>query len=257
MVDTMTSRWLMSFGAPRPPAVRLVCFPHAGGSASFYQPWQRLLPSDVELVAVQYPGRMNRLAEPCLTDLDEMAERILDALLAGAQGDVAFFGHSMGALIAFEVARRLTATDAPLRLTHLLVSGKGGPPHRGTRLLHLADDRTLCAQLRALGGSSEEALAHPELRAVVLPMLRDDYRLVETWRYRPGPPLSCPVTVLAGADDPETPLGQLDDWQHTAAGPVEVRVFANGGHFYLVPHRDLVVREVVRRLGIEETGGEP
>ncbi|MEH1123249.1 thioesterase II family protein [Micromonospora sp. CPCC 206061] len=246
-------RWLIRF-RPRPDAaLRLVCFPHAGGSAAFFRPWLELVPPEVELVAVQYPGRLDRLGEPCVTDMDQMSRRILAALAATPGAAVALFGHSMGSVIAYEVARRLCAAPGGPPLARLMVSGRPGPAYHSGRTWHRAGDGALADELRRLGGTDEPALAHPELRGLVLSVLRNDYRLVETYRHRPGPPLSCPVTVLGGDDDPEAPVADLGGWAATTTGPVATRLFP-GGHFYLVPHRPAVVREVMDSIGIRQGG---
>ncbi|MGJ6967975.1 thioesterase II family protein [Streptosporangium sp. G11] len=237
-------------GAP----VALVCFPHAGGSASFYLPVARLAPPGVEVLAVQYPGRQDRRAERCLDDIGELADRIADALQAWTTRPLALFGHSMGALVAFEVARRLQERGTvPLAL---FASGRRAPSvHRDERA-HLRPDDGFLAELRGLGGTAAKVLGDDDFMRAVLPMVRSDYRAVETYRYRPGPGLSCPVVALSGTDDPKARPNDVRAWRdHTEAG-FEMRLFP-GGHFYLNDHAEEIVGLVASRVSSALAAGDP
>ena len=229
-----TSGWLR-WPVRRPAAdLRLVCFPHAGGGASAFWRWPRLLPPQVEVLAVQYPGRQDRFAEDYPETLTGMADPIaaeLAALLDGQPGPVAFFGHSMGALVAFEVARRLPATGLPAP-TRLVVSAHQAPtsPH-----VHGPDgdsDQAVLTYLRSLGGSGADLLEDPELRELTLPMVRNDLRLVRNYRYVDGPPLDCPITAVAGAQDRSCTPSQMRDWYRRTTRGFDLAVFP-GDHFYL------------------------
>ncbi|MBB2913051.1 surfactin synthase thioesterase subunit [Streptosporangium becharense] len=243
-VDAWIRRFPQSGGHAGASAV-LACFPHAGGSASFYLPVSRLAPSSVEVVAVQYPGRQDRRAERCVDDIGELADRIAEALRPWTGRPLSLFGHSMGATVAFEVARRLEASGtAPLAL---FASGRRAPSiHREGRV-HLRTDEGLLAELRGLGGTASAVLGDEEFMRAVLPMLRSDYRAIETYRYRPGPKLSCPITAFAGADDPKARPEEVGAWRdHTEAG-FEMRTFP-GGHFYLADHAAEIVNLVAARI---------
>jgi len=238
--------WLRSF-RPRPGArVRLVCLPHAGGNAAFYRPWATALPAWAELVAVQYPGRQDRLDEPCVEDMDTMAALIADALVRWVRGPLALFGHSMGGVIAFEVARRLEVRPGrgPQRL---FISGRQPAQYHRRVTVDLGDDDALWAELRRLGGTGGEALDNPVLRTLALPAIRGDYRLVD--RYRPGParPLSTPITALVGDVDPEVTVAEAAGWRQHTADDFVLRVLP-GDHFYLVPQHAAVLREVAEGL---------
>jgi pyochelin biosynthesis protein PchC len=234
---------------PRPRAkLRLVCFPHAGGAASFFHTWGGRLAAQVELLATQYPGREDRISEPCIEDMDQLADAAAAALAPALDRPVALFGHSMGAAVAYEVARRLERRYrvSPVRL---FVSGHPAPHYQHPSSLHLLDDEQLAAELRRLDGTSELVLEHEELRALVFPIVRSDYRLIETYRTAPGPRLECPVVALLSEDDPEVTLDEARAWRSVTHGNFEVRVFP-GNHFYLVPHEPRVIDELLELLDV-------
>jgi pyochelin biosynthesis protein PchC len=237
-----TRDWFRRF-RPRPYAsVRLLCFPHASGNATFYRDWAALLPDEIELVAVQYPGRLDRIGEPCLPDMTSMVEAISDVVRPVLQGPVALFGHSMGSAIAYEVAQRLRARYR-IEPRALILSGRPAPRHHRAGHKHQGSDDLLWAELVRLNGTSPAALEHPELRAMLMSVLRGDYRLIETYRPRPAPPLSCPITALAGTHDPEARPAEIADWAEHTTGGFTLHTF-EGDHFFLMPHRDEVLAAV-------------
>lgn len=246
-----TRTWLRLIrpGGLRPvaePWIRLVCFPHAGGSAQFFRPWRAELPPDVELYAVQYPGRLDRSAERSVDDMAELAEAVTTAILPLTDRPVALFGHSLGSAVAYEVARRLcTRPDAaPARL---FVSGRPGPGRQRRTTRHLATDDVLWAETGRLGGTDAAMLRDAELREVFLPVLRSDYRLAETYRPADGPPLPCPISVLVSSGDTEVTPDEARAWSACTTAGFTIRVFS-GDHFYLGPRRAEVADEVVRRM---------
>ncbi|MGW3612466.1 thioesterase II family protein [Micromonospora sp. NPDC005163] len=232
---------------PRPlrwPALRLVCFPHAGGNAAFYRPWSGQVPDDVEVHGVQYPGRMDRAGEPFAADLPTLAEGVAVAVRAlPADAPVVLFGHSLGASVAYETARRLDGPGSVLRA--LVVSGRPGPDRLRATTVHLADDDTLWAETGRLGGTGREALEHEGVRAIALPVLRADYRIAETYRPRPPVPLRTPVLACVGADDPEVTADEAGDWAHRTRGGFALHTFP-GGHFYLLPRRNQLIETILR-----------
>jgi len=239
--------WFRPFRSRPCATVRLVCLPHAGGGASFYRPWLGELPPEVELMAVQYPGRGDRLGEECAEDLTAMADRIADTLTERLDRPFALFGHSLGAAVAFEVARRIQDRAGAL-LRALFVSGRAAPAHPGLR--YREPDEVLWDELRRLGGTSPELVHSSEIRALVLPTLRADYRMSETYRPAPHPAVRCPLVVCLGDVDPEAKLDDArDGWRAVVSGALGLRVFP-GDHFYLLPHRARVVGEVCRQLGL-------
>ncbi|MFJ6217293.1 thioesterase II family protein [Streptomyces sp. NPDC092296] len=235
--------WIRAFNPIPDAAIRLVCFPHAGGTASFWAPLTRLLPPGIELLAVQYPGRQDRYNEPCIDDIGTLADRTAEALRGRHPGErLALFGHSMGSVVAFETARRLERQAGP-SVAHLFVSGRRAPSLVRAEYTHLRDDDGLIAELSALGGTASGLLADPEMRALVLPPVRSDYRAIETYRCEPGAQVGCPVTALTGDADPRVSVAEARLWEGHTTGAFDYQVFT-GGHFYLEDHRPAIARRV-------------
>jgi len=250
--DIRRGDWLRCYRARPHARRRLVCFPPAGGAASFYRAWADELPADVELWAVQYPGREDRFTQPGVPDLAALADGVAAALDARLDLPTALFGHSMGASVAYEVTRRLEPRHGRT-LLRLFVSARPAPEHQRAvdSPVHRRDDDALVAELRVLGGGSAEALCHPELRSALLPMIRNDFRIIETYRPASGPPLATGIVALTGDADPRLDVAQAADWAAATSGPFRLAVFG-GGHYYLVPQRAAVVAEVLRALTTQE-----
>jgi len=242
----LTTAWLRRLEPVAEPRVRLVCFPHAGGTAAFYRPWRGHLTPDVELYAVQYPGRLDRIGEACIDDMDVIADAVTAAVLPLTDRPVALFGHSLGAVISYEVARRLPARPAR-NLARLFVSGRAAPARQRRAALHLASDDVLWGEIGELGGTRAEVLADAELRRAFLPALRSDYRISEIYQPRPGPRLDCAVTALLGDRDGEVIPDDATPWADLTTGAFSMRVFP-GEHFYLMSLVREVTDEILRRL---------
>ncbi|MFJ9153528.1 thioesterase II family protein [Streptomyces sp. NPDC102270] len=241
------SSWTRRFVATQDSELRLVCFPHAGGSAAYFRPLAQSLAPRVETLAVQYPGRQDRRHEPLLDSVPALADAAFAALRRELEGPFAFFGHSLGAIVAFEVARRFEqlTPQGPVRL---FASARRAPSVGRDERVHLLDDAGLIAELNTLGGTAAGVLDDPELRALVLPIVRADYRAVETYAPVPaGARLTCPVSVFVGGSDHLAPLPEARAWEgHTTKG-ADVRLF-DGGHFYLDENTGAVAAAVLETL---------
>lgn len=229
--------------------VLLFCLPYAGGSAMrVYGRWQRELPDGVEVVPVELAGRGARIVETPLTGVDAITADVLPTVLDRIDRPYALFGHSLGALVAFELARRLEHLHGR-PATHLFVSGHIPPQHPQPpgRYDYRLPDAQFRERLRELAGTPEEVLAHDELLNLVIPVLRADFEAADTYRWRPGPRISPPLTVYGGADDPEAPPGTLPDWAALTTGGCDVRVLP-GGHFFLNDEQATVLKGIAEDL---------
>jgi medium-chain acyl-[acyl-carrier-protein] hydrolase len=226
------NRWLPQLRDPRRARVRLFCFPYAGGSVSAFSRWSTRLPSWIDLRPLQLPGRGTRRHEPSLTSLSDVVARVVPLLVPLLDIPFALFGHSMGALIAFETARELQR----LRQTppvHLYVSGRRGPRLVDDDLPPSnAPDAEFIEELRRLNGTPPMVLEDPVLMNLALPSLRADFGIVQTYRYRAGEILSVPITLFAGVDDQETADGRGAGWFEETTGPWTLTTVA-GDHFFL------------------------
>ncbi|KJS57867.1 thioesterase II family protein [Streptomyces rubellomurinus] len=222
--------WIRQFTPGRTSGPLLVCFPHAGGSATFFRPLALELAS-LEAVGVQYPGRQDRLSEPCLGDVASLADEVFAVLQSLTGRPLVFLGHSMGAVIAFEVARRFRQKQDGVPLA-LIASGRRAPSIHRDEEVHKRDDEGLIAEIRRLSGTANSLLDDDEIVRMILPATRADYRAIETYRYEPGPQLDCPVTVLTGDADPRVTVDETRAWADQTSGPFDLQVFP-GGHFYL------------------------
>ncbi|HEX2316314.1 MAG TPA: alpha/beta fold hydrolase [Thermomonospora sp.] len=231
-------------------SLRLFCFPHAGGSAVAYRSWAKETSTAVEVHAVQYPGRADRLTEPLVDDAHRLARLVAGAMAPLMDRPAALFGHSMGAVVAYETARLLE--DRGLPPVHLFASGARPPHRRDVRdedRVAGRDDDGVVAALTRLGGSDAEVLADPEMRELVLPYVRNDFRLIEEYEPRPGPALKAPVTALIGDADPHVDEERAAEWAAVTDGPFRLAVLP-GGHFYLVERQADVLAEIHRALHV-------
>ncbi|GAA3196062.1 MULTISPECIES: thioesterase II family protein [Streptomyces] len=251
----MKSPWLLRF-PPRPDArVRLVCLPGAGSAASMYHPWSALLPEEVEICAVQLPGRGGRLREAAFRRMEPLADALTEVLRAECDRPVVLFGHSLGALIAYEVAARLR--ELPDTSVAALIVAAHKAPHLGSAEVsgHDLPDEELLAFLDRLGGTPAGVLARPDIRRLALPALRADFELDFTYAHRERPPLDIPLSAFGGTDDALVPESELVAWgRHTA------RAFRAwhlpGGHFFLTgPHgADMLTRMRAQLLTLARPG---
>lgn len=241
--------WL-PYRKPRPAArVRLFCFPYAGGGASLYRAWPDALPATIDVCAVQLPGREGRLRDAPVASMKDLVPMIADGLAPHLAPPFAFFGHSMGAAIAFELARELRRRGRPMP-AHLFASACPAPHIPDTDATHTLSDEGMIEQLRKLGGMSEEVLAHRELMEMILPVFRADAAVTETYAHAEEAPLDVPITAFGGLADAKATRDDMDAWrQHTRAAFALSMV--PGGHFYVqdVAARALVLTAIAKAIG--------
>jgi surfactin synthase thioesterase subunit len=236
------SRWFRTFHPGPEAGPRLVCLPHAGGAASTFFPLSSALAGRVEVLAVQYPGRQERLAEPAIESIPDLAERLAGLLEPLTDRPLALLGHSMGASVGFELAARL-----PGPIAALFVSARRPPSRALPETVHLLDDHGILANIRELSGTDARLFADPDLVRMVLPALRADYRALGAYRPDPAARVAVPISVLVGDDDPLTPVDAAREWAAHTDGPCETHVFP-GGHFYLNGWTTHVAEIIVRTL---------
>ncbi|MBW3598991.1 MAG: alpha/beta fold hydrolase [Planctomycetes bacterium] len=241
--------WLPRRGPKPHPALRLICFPHAGGGGAVYHRWSSLLPAEIDVLPVLLPGRERRIQEPPRRDLRGLAAEAADAIAPLADVPLAFFGHSMGALLAFETIRDLRRRGAspPLRL---FAAAYAAPqtPRRSDSIHELPDREFLIEIQERFSGVPPQVAGDPDLLNLFLPILRADVAMIETYQYVDEPPLECPITALGGADDQQVSIADLAAWRSQTAGPFQQKIVM-GGHFFVAERQAEVVRIVRAALG--------
>lgn len=238
--------WVRRFHPSPEARIRLVCFPHAGGSATYFFPVSGALKPGVEVLALQYPGRQDRRNESRIQNIDELADRLHGAIAPWCQDGTAFFGHSMGAILAFEVARRLERKEG-ISPAALIVSGRRGPSTERVETVHQRSEAGLVRELQDLSGTDTAMLDDEEFVQMVLPAMRSDYTAIENYRYDLGPPVSCPILALTGDHDPKTTVEEVENWARHTSGSFDLKVY-QGGHFYLNDRAAEVIRTIADYL---------
>jgi pyochelin biosynthetic protein PchC len=239
-------RWFRVYRPVSTPRLRLICFPHAGAGATAYRTWSELAPPDVEVVSVCYPGRQDRFLEPFAASVDALATAVATELAPLSGVPMALFGHSMGALVAYEVSVRLERAHA-ITPRHLFVSGRWAPDRTDSRNMHLLDDDALVAEIHRLGNRDLDVFALAELRELMLPVLRADYRLLSDHRRANLDRISTSITAYSGDRDPGCTPHDAAGWVRATSGSFDLRVFP-GDHFYLVPEAEALMADLVQRL---------
>lgn len=230
----MTDRnpWLPHATLATTARMRLFCVPYAGGSATMFRPWTTLAPDGVQIAAIQLPGRDHRLGERPFTAADTLVPSLLDGLRDYLDRPFAIFGHSMGALIAFELTRELRRRAQPLP-ERLFLSAHRAPHLRDRSTpMHALEHDAFVEALRNLEGTPEEVLEHEELMAILVPTLRADFQLCETYQWIEERPLDVPLTLFGGTRDPNVSRDELEAWSSMTTGPVTTQMF-EGGHLFL------------------------
>ncbi len=226
---------------------RLFSFPHAAGNAAFYRPLRRFMPPELDFCPVELPGRAGRLDDPPFTSMSALMERLSRALQPLMGVPFGFFGHSVGACVAYEAARQLRSVDGRTAV-HLFVSGRGRPncACADPRPARPRSDHDLLAILDRFGGTPAAIMQRPELIAALLPALRADLALVEGYAIDPGDRIACPITAFGGADD-VSHSASLQSWRDLTRGEFRTRIFP-GGHFYVSPAAEALAEEIIRDL---------
>jgi len=223
--------WLAYCQSDRQTRLKLFCFPYAGGSAAIFRGWQDLLSPAITVCPVELPGRGTRLLETPFTQLEPLVEAIATALLPEFDQPFALFGHSMGALIAFELARKLSQTRDRTPV-HLFVSGRGAPHIAERSPIYHLSDAEFVAGLRSLNGTPQEVLNHPELMQMLIPALRADFTMADTYMSALSTPLECPITAFAGVQDPEATPEEVQTWQQYTSSTFSIHLLP-GDHFFV------------------------
>ncbi|MEV4020896.1 alpha/beta fold hydrolase [Nonomuraea angiospora] len=244
-VPVTGSAWVKRFHRSVAGAPRLICFPHAGGSANSFHWLSQALSPAVEVLALQYPGRQERLVEEPIDDLYALVDRVIPEVRKWCDRPFALYGHSMGATLAFETAGRLEQTG--LKPQILFVSGRRAPRRGAESERYRLDDEGLIEEIKRLNGTDAGVLDSDELIRMVLPTIRSDYRAIETYRYRPQPARACPVVALAGDADPDTEIADVEAWREFTTGDFTLHTFA-GGHFFADDNKEQVGAVVAGHL---------
>jgi len=235
---------------PSPQArLRLFCFPYAGGGVSIFRAWSDGLPADVEVCPVQLPGRETRLMEPPFTRLSPLVQTLAEALFPLLDKPFAFFGHSLGALVSFELARQLRRQHGDgVQPVRLFISADRAPqiPNRDPPVYDLPEGEFL-AELRRLKGTPRELLQDEEVMQIMLPLLRADFAVYETYGYLTEPPLNCPISAFGGLQDHRVSRGDLEAWREQTSVSFSLRMFP-GDHFFLNTTQPVLLQALSQEL---------
>jgi surfactin synthase thioesterase subunit len=251
---TRRATWLRQLPARPRADLQLICFPHAGGAASTFHGWADLLPASIEIIAVQYPGRQDRYEDPLIPDLIPLADELAEIVQPVLSRPTALFGHSMGATVAYEVARRLEPRF-PSPLVGLFVSARKAPSAGAQHGLPVSDEQ-IRGYVRLLGGTGAALTEDDDLWQLALPALRHDLGLVHRYRHVPGAPLACPIVAFAGDQDHTVSPADTRLWARHTVNAFREHVLP-GGHFYLTTAlRELttVLADDLRDLTTPRTG---
>jgi medium-chain acyl-[acyl-carrier-protein] hydrolase len=242
------NKWAESMSRNSGAELRMFCFPYAGGSTSIFASWWRSLPNFVQTAPIQLPGRGNRISERPWRKIDRLADAIAEDLLpVFKEKPFVFFGHSMGAVLSFEVAGRL-ARQHKILPELLLVSGRRAP--------HIPDDDPLTynlpkeefvRELKRLNGTPKEVIESEELMELIEPVIRADFEAIQTYQYSPSPPLECPFIVMGGLDDADEKREYLEGWRMHTSSVCSVTMMP-GDHFFLHSHKETVLKFISQNL---------
>lgn len=242
-------RWIIRYRQNAQARLRLFCFAYAGGGASVFRSWPDALPPEVEVCAIQLPGRENRIGEPAYTRIGPLVEALADALYPYLDRPFAFFGHSMGALVSFELARQLRRTHDRHPVSLYLAAYRAPQlPNPNIRIYHLPAE-VFKVVLRA-EGIPEIILQNEELMQAMLPTLRADFELCDTYEYRDELPLECPLSIFGGLEDVRISAADLEAWPVHTSATCSLSMLP-GSHFFLHSAQDILLAMISQNLRAE------
>jgi medium-chain acyl-[acyl-carrier-protein] hydrolase len=246
-MNISTNPWFKCFKPNAKATLRLFCFPYAGGGTTLYQTWPRLLPENVELYVTQLPGRGSRIKEKSLTNARSLVDEIAQAIEPHLDKPFAFFGHSMGTILSFELAHTLRQ-ERGVEPNHLFISGRRAPQFKilDTTVYNLPEPEFI-QELRRLNGTPKEVLEHSELMNLMIPILRADFEVCQTYVYNQRQPLGCPMTVFGGLQDADVKREHLEAWQDYTNASFSLKMLP-GDHFFLHSSETSLLKQISAEL---------
>lgn len=229
--------------------MRLFCFPYAGGSSLLFGKWKNILPKQIEVCPVELPGRFSQMQIPPFTCMEPLVSAIATSILPSLDKPFAFFGHSMGGLVSFELARLLRA-KYNIQPAYLFISGRHAPqiPSPASPIHDLPEPEFI-AQLRRLNGTPQAVLENAELMQILIPILRADFAVLENYTYIDEPPSDCAITLFGGLEDKEVSYNQLEAWRDMTTSSFHLQMF-RGDHFFLHSAQHLLLQSIAQKLEV-------
>jgi len=233
---------------PNPQAsLRLFCFPYAGGSSLIFRTWANSLPKSVEVCPVELPGRGTQMKSSLFTRMEPLVDAIAPIILPYLDKPFAFFGHSMGGLLSFELAQNLRKEHGK-KPVQLFVSASRAPQIASPKApIHALPETKFKEELRRLNGTPASVLENTELMQLLTPILRADFAVLETYVYAQEPPLECPITAFGGLEDQEVSLQELEGWRSQTQNSFQLQMFS-GDHFFIHSVQSLLLENLAKYL---------
>lgn len=239
-------QWCLNKTLKPDPKMRILFFPYACGGASIYRTWSQFFPSEIEVIPVQLPGRENRISEKPYSSLTELTDHLFESFKPLYDKPIALFGHSMGSLISYELSKRMQQSG--IIPVHLFVSAHGAPDKsRHDTNDHLLSNDELINKLRKLSFTPEPVLQNKDLMQLLLPMIRADFALIETYQFKDGPLLECPLTIFGGTNDKEVSLSELDDWKYHTNDDFSKEIIS-GDHFFIHENASYIASAMMKKF---------